>query len=134
MNLNPLEVDHGLKAITLRKDLLKFKKWSMVKDEIPMLPEKIDIDPYVDEMMYCIKKINATLYGKEEFIELLHHTAFLHKLIKEAKSKGGTPVLLNAEIIGNTDKLRLTYEHFPLNAMELVDLLNLSSKGNSLES
>lgn len=136
---NPLKVNHGLKTITLKKDLLKFKKWGTVKDEIPQLPEKINIDPYIDEMIYCIKKINVTLSGKEEFIELLHHTAFLDTLVKEARVKGGEGsipcIFLQIENIDDTDglsiyfsdRLRLTYEHFPLNAMELVDSLNLNS-------
>jgi hypothetical protein len=129
VNPNPLEANHVLKTVTLKKDLLKFKKWGTVKDEISTLPEKIDIDPYIDEMMYCIKKINASLYEKEETIELLNHTAFLDNLVKEAKSKGGTPVvIIHAEVTDNG--LRLTYDHFPVNAMELVDLLNLSPEEN----
>ena len=31
-------------------------------------------------------------------------------------------------------KLRITYEHFPFNAMEFVDLLNIRSEGHLLES
>lgn len=132
VNPNPLETNHGLKTITLKKDLLKFKKWGTVKDEIPTLPEKIDIDPYIDEMMYCIKKINASLYGKEETIELLKHAAFLDNLVKETKSEEGTPVIIiHAEVVD--DGLRLTCDHFPFNAMELVDLLSLSSEENPLK-
>lgn len=142
MNLNPFEVDHRLKTITLKKDLLKFDKWGTVKEEIPLLPEEIDLDPYIDEMMYCIEKINATLYEKEEFIELLQHTAFLYTLVREASIKGGIPcIFLQIEDINDTDELkihfserrRLTIGRFPLNAMELIDLLNLSSNGNPLE-
>ena len=139
---NPLEVDHRLEIITLREELLKFDGWRKIKDEIPHLPEEVDVDPYIDEMMYCIKKINATLYGKEEFLELLQHTAFLDKLVKEASIKDGIPcVFLQIENISNTCKLRLhfsemfrlTIDRFPLNAMELVDLLNLRSTGNPLK-
>lgn len=152
VNINPLKYDHVLKTVTFKNDLLKFDDWGIyrkydkygnyreikIKDEISLLPEKINIDPYIDEMMYCIEKINAALCGKEEFIELLQHTAFLNKLVKEASVKGGIPgIFLKMQKSSNTDKfseeLDLTYEKFPLNAMELVDLLNIRSNGNPLE-
>ncbi|WP_292389625.1 hypothetical protein [Methanosarcina sp. UBA5] len=141
VSINPLEADHMLRTITLKNDLLKYDKWGKVKDEIFFLPDRIDINPYIDEMMHCIDTINTTLYGKEEFIELLQYTAFLDKLIKEAKSKDGIPcIFLKIENITDTEKssllfserLRLTVDQFPFNAMELIDLLNLRSQGNSL--
>jgi hypothetical protein len=152
VHINPLEVDHMLRATTSKSDLLKFDDWGKyriydkcgnykeieIKNEISRLPDQIDIKPYIDELMNCIETINATLCGKEEFIELLYSTAFLYKLIKEASIREGTPCILHKiQDISKTEKLnfvyspqlRITYEHFPLNAMELVDRINISSKG-----
>lgn len=108
VNLDPLEYDYVLKPITLKDDLLKFDdfKWGKyteldelgnpkldelgnpkkleIKNEIYLLPEKIDIDSYIDEMMDCIKLIDRTLCGKNEFIKLLQYKTFLDKLVKEA--------------------------------------------------
>jgi hypothetical protein len=141
MNLNPLEVNHMLRAIIHKDDLLKYDKWSKVEDEITRLPDTIDINPYIDELMSCSRRINAAFYEKEEFIELLQHTAFLDMLVKEASIKDGYPcVFKQLKDISDTDNCRLnfsemyrlTYEHFPLTAMELIDLLNIQSNGNPL--
>ena len=67
-----------------------------MKDEISRLPDQIDINPYIDELMHCIEKINDTLFGRVEFIELLQHTAFLDKLVKEASIREGNPCILEA--------------------------------------
>ena len=104
---NPLEAGHNLKATVLKSDLLlNFKEWGNytiydnygnskkmgIKDEISRLSDQIDINPYMDELMHCIEKINDTLFGRKEFIELLQHTAFLDKLVKEASIRQGTHV------------------------------------------
>ena len=49
---------------------------------------------------------------------------------------------MDVQDISNTEKLNLiflpqhsvSYEHFPLNAMEFVDRININSKGHLLES
>lgn len=157
VHTNPLEIDHMLSVTTLKNDLLKFKDWGKytiydkcnnskemeIKDEISCLPDLIDINPYIDELMDCIEKINDTLFGREEFIELLQHTAFLDKLVKEASIREGTPcIFVQVQDATNTEKLnfiyspqlRITFERFPLNAMEFVDRININSKGRLLES
>jgi len=112
-----------------------------VKDEIDRLPDKIDINPYIDELIYCIEKINATLFGKKEFIELFKHTEFLDKLVKEASIREGTPcIIVQVQDTSKTEKFNLiyspqliiTYERFPFYAMEFVDLLNIRSEGHPL--
>ncbi len=147
VNLNPLKFDHMLKTVAMKNDLLKYDKWGKykefeIKDEINLLPEKIDIDPYIDEMMYCIEKINVTLCGKDEFIELLQHTAFLDKLVKEASIKGGIPcVFRQMQKFSNADELGLHFSEkfnfriyqFPLSEMELIDSLNIRSNRSPLE-
>jgi hypothetical protein len=156
-HINPLEVDHLLKVTTLKSDLLKFDEWGKygiydksgyckkieIKDEISLLPDQIDINPYIDELMRCIETINDTLYEKKEFIELLQLTAFLDKLIKEASIRYGNPcIFVQVQDISNTEKtnliyspqLSITYERFPIRAMEFVDLINIRSKGKKLES
>lgn len=119
---NPLEVDHLLRVTTLKSDLLKFDDWGKyriydkcgncneveIKDEISRLPDQIDINPYIDELMHCIEIINDTLIKKKEFIELLQHTAFLYKLVKEASISYGNPcIIVQVQDISNTEKLVL---------------------------
>lgn len=79
VHINPKEVEHKLRVTVLKGDLLEFKEWGnytiydkyvnpeklKIKDEIGRLPDQIDINPYIDELMYCIEKINATLFGKK---------------------------------------------------------------------
>jgi len=155
--INPLAVDYMLRITTLKSDLLKYEEWGRyiiydkcnnskkieIKDEISRLPDQVDINPYIDELMDCIEKINNTLFGREEFIELLQHTAFLDKLVKEASVREGAPcILVQVQDISNiaksslifSPKYRIIYEHFPLNAMEFVDRININSKGCMLES
>jgi hypothetical protein len=156
VHVNPKEIEHKLGATVLKSDLLsdlkfnwgQYKKYDKfgnskeikIKDEISRLPDQIDINPYINELMHCIEKINATLCEKEEFIELLQHTAFLDKFVKEASIRDGTPcIFVQVQDISNTEKLnpvyspqlRITLERFPLNIMEFVDLMNIHSKGNS---
>jgi hypothetical protein len=156
VNFSPLRFNHVLKTVTKKNDLLKFDDWGKyrkfdklcnykefeIKDEISLLPEEIDIDPYIDEMMYCIEKINVTLCGKDEFIELLQHMASLDKLLKEASNKGGVPCIIrqvqkfiNPDELGLhfSEKFKFRFDQFPLSEMELVDLLNISSNRSPLE-
>jgi hypothetical protein len=145
VNFEPFEVGYVLKLIALKDELIKYDKWKKIKNEVLSLPDQVDMSPHIDKMMYCIEIINATLYKNEEFIELLQHTAFLDKLLKETSIKEGTPCIFSQiQNMSNTDdtlliklhypeRYRITVERFPLNAMKLVDLFNLRSKGNPLE-
>lgn len=43
-----------ISLVTLKSDLLKYKKWSQVKPEIEKLDEEIDIRKYLNEFLYAL--------------------------------------------------------------------------------
>jgi len=50
-----------ISLITLKSDLLKYKKWSSVKQEIERLEEEIDIRKYLNEFIYALSSFHKIM-------------------------------------------------------------------------
>lgn len=100
VNPDQMEYNHVLETIALKDESLKFDDFDWgkyteldelgnpnkleIKDEISLLPEKIDIGQYIDEMVNCLELIYHTPFVKNEFENLLQYNEFLNELVKEA--------------------------------------------------
>jgi hypothetical protein len=120
-NIESKEVEDYLAVYFDRDTLLnKYDSWGPIKNEIMELPPIIKINPFVDEVMECISRINLTVI-EHDLKNVLTSTKYFENLLIPFKDIDETPAIFDiTDKDGNQEELKINIEWMPLHLIDMV--------------
>lgn len=94
----PNETEHYLRVELDRDKFLAWRKLKRtVREEVKMLPPKIELSEHLKSVAGSIQEIHVTVIAQQVF-ELQRHARYVLDLVQPLKAKGNIPVILHAEL------------------------------------
>lgn len=108
-----------------RDTLLKnYDSWTVIKNEIEKLPTKIEITPFVDEVMECISKINS-LVIEYEFENLSKSSQYFENLILPFNEIKETIAILDV-VKSDGEEPKINIEWLPFHILDVIGKIKKS--------
>jgi hypothetical protein len=104
-----------------RDQLLEYKEWGKVREEIAALPDYFPLKPYLDAMKESIRRISSVTLG-DQVPELLKAAGYFDHLVAPLIEVKGRPCLFDGQWIGDgvERELQLTIDYPPLHLVKLI--------------
>lgn len=120
-NIESKKVEDYLAVYFDRDTLLnKYDSWGQIKNEIIDLPPKIEINPFVDDVMKCISRINLTVI-EHDLEKVFRSTKYFENLLIPFKDIDEIPAIFDInDKYGNQEKLEVNIEWMPLHIIDMV--------------
>lgn len=120
-NIESKKVEDYLAVYFDRDTLLnKYDSWGPIKNEIMDLPPKTEINPFVDDVIQCISRINLTVI-EHDLEKVLKSTNYFENLLIPFKDIDEIPAIFDiADKYGNQEKLKVNIEWMPLHIIDMV--------------
>lgn len=108
-------------AIYFDRDVLlnNYDSWGKIKSEIEKLPTKIEITPFINEVMESILRINLVV-NENDLKNVLKSAEYIENLIIPFKEIKGVPAIIFTNKNNSSDKLQIKIEWIPIHIINMV--------------